>query len=50
MAPIQKSRSCKKPPAKKQKDVKKKTPAALNGADWRYSDAKKKIAQDILDG
>lgn len=32
------------------KEEKVKVPASLNGADWRYSDAKKKVAQDIIDG
>jgi len=37
-------------PKKKKVEKKEKTPAAINGADWRFSKAKNKIAQDIVDG
>ena len=39
----------KRGPREKPVEEKEKTPAAINGADWRCSDAKKKIAQDIPD-
>lgn len=40
------TRASKKPRVEK----KEKTPASLNGAQWGYSEARKKIAQDIIDG
>lgn len=36
--------------AEKKKDGKERPPASLNKAVWRYSKAKDKIAQDIIDG
>ena len=35
---------------RKKVEKKKKTPASLNGAQWGYSEARKKIAQDIING